>query len=47
MVTEFKGEDIDPLVNAVTRNAEDHDKQSYKDQDSEPPVIEAATIYPP
>jgi len=39
MVTEFKGEDIDPPVNAVTRIAED--------QDSDPPVIEAATTYPP
>jgi hypothetical protein len=39
MVTEFKGEDTDPPVNAVTRIAED--------QDSDPPVIEAATTYPP
>ena len=42
MVTEFNGEDIDPPVNAVTRIAKDHDKQSYEDQDSDPPMIEAS-----
>ena len=42
MVTEFKGEDIDPPVNTVTRIAEDHDKQSYEDQDSDPPVIQTS-----
>jgi len=42
MVTEFKGEDTGTPVNAVTRIAEDHDKQSYEDQDSDPPVIEAS-----
>jgi hypothetical protein len=42
MVTEFKGEDTDPPVNAVTGIAEDHTKQSYENQDSDPPVIEAA-----
>jgi len=41
MITEFKGEDTDPPVNAVTGIAEDHTKQSYEDQDSDPPVIEA------
>jgi hypothetical protein len=30
MVTEFKGEDNDAPVNAVTRIVEDHDKQSYE-----------------
>jgi len=34
MVTEFKGEDTDAPVNAVTRIAED--------QDFDPPVIEAS-----
>jgi hypothetical protein len=47
MVTEFKGEDIDPPMNSVTGTAEDHTKQSDKDQDSDPPVIEAAANYPP
>ncbi|KAL9388120.1 hypothetical protein Peur_021244 [Populus x canadensis] len=47
MVTEFKGEDIDPPMNSVTGIAEDHTKQSYEDQDSDSPVIEAASNYPP
>jgi hypothetical protein len=47
MVTEFKGEDIDPPMNSVIGTVEDHTKQSYEDQDSDPPVIEAATNYPP
>jgi len=47
MVTEFKGEDTDPPVNAVTWTAKDHTKQSYEDQESDQPVIAAATIYPP
>jgi hypothetical protein len=38
MVIEFKSEDTDPPVNAVTRIAED--------QDSDLPVIEAAATYP-
>ena len=42
MVTEFKGEDTDPPVNAVTGIAEDHDKQSYEDQDSDPPTIQTS-----
>jgi hypothetical protein len=40
MVTEFKGEDTDPPANAGT--AKDHTKQSYEDQESDPPVIAAA-----
>jgi len=43
MVTEFKGEDTDPPVNAVTRTAKDYTKQSYEDQESNPPMIAAAT----
>ena len=38
MVTEFKGEDTDPPVNI----AADHDKQSYEDQDSDPPTIQTS-----
>ena len=47
MVTEFKGEDIDPPVNAVTETVKDHTKQSYEEQESDTPVITAATTYPP
>ena len=46
ILIEFKSEDIDPPVNAVIEIAEDHDKQSYEDHNSNPPVIEVAT-YPP
>jgi len=51
MVTEFKGEDTDPPVNAVTKTVKDHTKQSYKqsykEQESDTPMITAATTYPP
>jgi hypothetical protein len=47
MVTEFKGEDTNPPANAITGTAKDHTKQSYEDQESDPPVIAAATTYPP
>jgi len=47
MVTKFKGEDTDPPANAVTGNVKDHTKQSYEDQESDPPVIAAAATYPP
>ena len=42
MVTEFKDEDPDPLVNAATGTPKDYTKQSYEDQESDPPVIAAA-----
>jgi len=47
MVTEFKGEDTDPPVNAVTETVKDHTKQSYEEQESDTPVITAAATYPP
>jgi hypothetical protein len=46
MVTEFKGEDTDPPVNAVTETVKDHTKQSYEEQESDTPVITATTTYP-
>ena len=38
MVTEFKDEDPDPPMNAATGTPKDYTKQSYEDQESDPPV---------
>jgi len=38
MVIEFKDEDPDPPMNAATGTPKDYTKQSYEDQESDPPV---------